>query len=80
MLSDDVAFKVGSSVTQEHGWCSKDQDISLPQKLSKGLCSLNRNHICQDMFHKVVTKDQNVHHIWGFIQLHSCFNTGEINV
>ena len=35
-LSDDVAFKVSSLVTQELGQWSKDQDISLPHKLSKG--------------------------------------------
>ena len=34
-FADDVALNVGSSVTQELGQCSKDQDVSLPQKLSK---------------------------------------------
>ena len=33
-LSDDFFFKVGSSVTREHGQGSEDQDINLPQKLS----------------------------------------------
>ena len=33
-LSDDVAFEVGPSITLELGQCSKDQDVSLPQKLS----------------------------------------------
>ena len=33
-LSDDVAFTVGSSDTQELGQCSQDWDISLPQNLA----------------------------------------------
>ena len=74
-LSDDVAFKVGSLVTQELGWCSKDWDISLPQKLSNGLQSLIGGHMCHDMFCKVVTKGQIAYHIWGSIQLNSCLNT-----
>ena len=64
-LTYDVAFKVGSSVTQELGWGSEDQDISLPQKSSNSFCSLIWSHICHDMPHKVVTKDQNIHYVWS---------------
>ena len=79
-LSDDVSFKVGSSVTQKLGRCSEDGDKSLPQKLSNSLHSLIRGHICHDMFHKVVTKDQNVNHVWGLIKLDSCLNTGIVKM
>ena len=41
----DVALKIGSPITQELGQCSKDQDASLPQKLSNSLCSLIRGHM-----------------------------------
>ena len=64
-LSDDVAFKVGSLITYELGWGSEDQDVSLPQELSNSFCCLIRGHICHNVFCKVVTKDQQVHHIWG---------------
>ena len=79
-LSDDVDFKDGSSITQELGWCSKDQDISLPPKLSNSLCSLIRGNICHNVFCKMVKKDQVVHHIRGLIQLHHCLNAGNVNV
>ena len=66
-LSDNVAFKVGSSVTQYLGWGSKDWDVTLVQKLSNSFCSLIGGHICHYKFCKVVIKDKNVHHIWGLI-------------
>ena len=65
-LSDDVAFKVGSSVTQELGQCSEDWDISLPQKLSNSFCNLIRGHICHNMFCKVFTKTK---HFTTFVGL-----------
>ena len=55
-LSDDVAFKVGSSITQEPGQGSKDWDVTLLQKLSKSFCSLVQGHIHHNMLHKVITK------------------------
>ena len=58
-LADDVALKGCSLVTQELGQCSEDQDIALPQKFSKNFCCLTRSHICHNMSHEVVTKDQN---------------------
>ena len=64
-LSDDVAFKVGPSVTQELGWCFEDWDVILSQGLSNSFCSLIGGHICHDVFCKMVTKDQKVHHVCG---------------
>ena len=64
-LSDDVAFKVGPLITQELGWGSEDQDISLPQELSNSFHCLIGGHICHNVFCKVVAKTQQVHHIWG---------------
>ena len=32
------------------------------------------------MFHKMVTKDQKVHHVWGLIQLHHCLNAHKLNM
>ena len=55
-LSDDTAFKVGPLVTQELGWCTEDQDVILPQKLSNSFHSLMRGHVCYDMFCKMVTQ------------------------
>ena len=37
---DNVTFEIGISITQELGQCFKDQDISLPWKLSNSLGSL----------------------------------------
>ena len=79
-LSDDIAFKVGPSVTEDFGWCSKDQDLTLPQKLGNSFDSFTGCHICHDMFLKMVAKDQKVHHIWGLIQLHCCLNAGKVNM
>ena len=62
-LTADIALKVGSWVTQEFGWCSEDQDVSLPQKLSNRFCGLIRSHICHNVSHEVVTKDQDVHYV-----------------
>ena len=44
-LSDDVAFKIGPSVTYELGWSSEDQEIALQQELSKIFYSLIREHV-----------------------------------
>ena len=79
-LSEDVAFKFGSLVTQELGQDSEDQDVTLPQKLSNSFCSLIKGHICHNMFHKVVTKDQNIHLVLGLILLHHCLSAGKVNV
>ena len=66
MLSDDVAFEVGPSIIQELGWCSKNQNVSLPQVHSNSSHCLIGGHICHNVFCKVVTKHQQVHHTWGW--------------
>ena len=65
-LSDDVALKADSFITLQCGCCSKDWDVTLPQTLSNSPCSLIGGHVCHNMFHKVVTKDQNVNLVGGF--------------
>ena len=79
-LSEDVAFIAGPSVTQERGWCSEDQDLILPQKLSNNFHSLIGGPVYHDMFLKMATTDQTVYHILGFIQLHHGFNAGRVNM
>ena len=66
-LADDVVLKVGSSVTWELGWCSKDQDLALPQKFSNSCCHLTMSHICHDMSPEVVAEDQTIHYMWGLV-------------
>ena len=70
--------KIGSSITQELGWGSKDWDISLLQEFSKSLCSLIGGHISHDMICKVIAENQNAHHVWWLIQLDSHLNAREI--
>ena len=77
-FSDDVAFKVGPSVTQDLGQCYKDQDINLPQEPSNSFHSLIGGHIHHDMLSKMVAKDQMVHQFWGLIQLHCCLDVGKV--
>ena len=66
-LTDDVALKGGSSVTQELGQCFEDQDVALPLKFSNSFCHLVRSHICHNMSHEVVKKDQKIHYMWGSV-------------
>ena len=79
-LSNNVAYKVGSLVTQELHWGSEDKDVTLPQKLSNSFYSLIRGHIHYDVFSKVSAKDQTIQHVWGLILLHHCLNAGKVNV
>ena len=79
-VSDNTAFTVGSLVTQELAWGSEDQDVTLPQKLSKSFCSLSGGHVCHNVLCKVVITDQNIQHIWGLIQLYHCLNAGKVHV
>ena len=79
-LSDGVAFKVGPSITQELGQCSEDREVTLPQKLINSLHSLIRGHVCHDVLHKMVAKDQKAHHMLGLIQLHHCLDEGKVNM
>ena len=79
-FADDVALKVGSSVTQELGWCSEDQDVSLPEKFSNSFCHLIRSHIHHSVSFEVVTKDQNINYMWLLVQFHSHFNASEIHM
>ena len=37
-------------------------------------------HVSHDVFHKVITENQNAHHVWWLIQLHSHLNACEIYV
>ena len=68
-LFDDISFELDTLITQELGQGSEDQDVSLPQKLSKSLSSLIRGHASHDMFHKMITKDQNADHVWWLVCL-----------
>ena len=77
-LFDDVTFKIGALITQEFSWGSKDWDVSLPQEFSNSLCSLIGGHVSYDVFHKVIAENQNSHHIWWLIQLHSHLNAHEV--
>ena len=79
-LFDDITLKIGALITQELGQGSKDQDIFLPQKFSNSLCSLVRGHLSHDVFCKVITENQNGHHIWWLILLHSHLNACEVYV
>ena len=79
-LTDDVALKGGSSVTQELGWCFKDYDVALPQKFSNSFCHLIRGHICHNVSCEVVTKDQNIHYMCGSVWFHCHLNASEIHM
>ena len=50
------------------------------RNLANSLCSLIRGYISHDVFCKVITKDQNIHHVWWLVELHSHLNACEFNV
>ena len=79
-LTDNVAVKVGSSVTQELGWCSEDQDVSLPQESGNSFCGPIQSHIHHNVSCEVVTKDQNIHYMWWLVQFYSYLNASEVHM
>ena len=52
----------------------------MPQKLSNSLHGLIHGHVHHDMFCKMVTKDQKVHHVWWLIQLKHGLSAGKVNM
>ena len=57
---DYSADEVSTSVTQEPGRGSKDQDVTLIQELGNGFGCLIRGHICQYILHEVVLEHQDI--------------------
>ena len=75
---DDTAHEVSTPVTQEPGWDSKDQDVTLIQELGNGFGCLIRGHICQYMLHEVVLEYQDVSDFRWLVQLQGCLYAGKI--
>ena len=67
-----LPFDVHTTIAQEPGWSSKDQDVTLVHKLGDGLCGLIGGHICHNMFHERVLEHQDICNLGLSIWLHGC--------
>ena len=79
-LTNNVAHEVHTMITQEPGWSSKDQDVTLVQKLGNSLCSLIGGHVHHNMFCEMVLEHQDIHNLGWSIQLHGHLNASKVYV
>ena len=75
---NDTAHEVSTPVTQEPGQGSKDQDVTLIQKLGNSFGCLIGGHICQYMLCEVVLEYQDVSKFRLLVQLQGCLYAGKI--
>ena len=77
-LINDAAHEVITPITQESGWGSEDQDVTLIQELGDCFSCLTGGHICHNALHEMVLEYQDIDDFRQSIEVQGCLYASNV--